>query len=390
VGESDRGRGGGAAATGGRASGAPDLAGLFELARRKSKEGRSELFATVRDLFLETGDALSERERSLMGDILRRLVRDVETAVRRDLAARLARHPHAPHDLVRQLADDTIEVAYPLLAESEVLAEEDLIEIVRQRSQSHQLAVASRRAIGPELSDALVATGNEDVIVALLNNHGARISAATMEYLVEQSRTADAFQEPLVRRADLPPGLARSMYLWVSAALRQHLVKSGAVDPDLIDDTIEAQALDLFGPRPRDRDPGAAERVVQGMKMSGVLNERTLLQFLRQGEAPLFEAALGALVGIEGKLVRRLLFERGAEALAVACKSAGFQESTYKAIYLLSRRASNRGEGAGPEEVRAALALYRQIKPSYAKAVVRRWRRDPQYQYALNKIEIAG
>lgn len=195
------------------APGIPDLEGLFALARSKSKDDRRELFDTVRDLFFDTGEALNDRERALMGDILRRLVKDVEVSVRRNLAERLAQDPRSPHELVKAMANDGIEAAYPLLIASEVLADADLIEIVRHRTQSHQLAIASRRALSPDLSEALVHTGNEDVIVALLENNGAKLSAATMEYLAEQARAVDRFQEPLVHRADLPRELARSMFL---------------------------------------------------------------------------------------------------------------------------------------------------------------------------------
>jgi hypothetical protein len=47
---------------------------LFELARDKTSQGRKVLLATVRDLFLVRGDALTDRERFLMNDILRNLI----------------------------------------------------------------------------------------------------------------------------------------------------------------------------------------------------------------------------------------------------------------------------------------------------------------------------
>lgn len=345
------------------------------------------MFETVRDLLFDTGAALSDRERTLMGDILRRLVADVEAAVRRDLAHRLAQDPRAPRDLLVAVANDTIDIAYPILAESSVLADGDLIEIVRQRTQAHQLAIAARRAISEDVSQALVNTGDEDVVVALLNNAGAQISAATMEYLVDQSRRVDRFQEPLVRRHDLPRDLARSMYLWVSAALRHHLATAHGVDGEVIDETVAAVARDQFGDRSEELT--IAERIVRDLHMARSLTEPVLLQFLKKGEVPLFEAGLACLLDLRPKLVRRILFEPGPEALAIACKAAGFQEATFKTIVRLARHATKRPDEDVEEAVRAAGAVYRQIKPSYAGTVARRWRQDPQYQYALNKLEAA-
>ncbi len=366
-----------------------ELDELLALARQRSREGRTALFDTVRDLLFDTGQSLTDRERALMGDILRRLVFDVEVAVRRDLAERLARDPRAPRDLVRVIAEDDILVAYPILVESSVLEDTDLIEIIRNRTQSHQLAIAARRSISADVSEALVSTGSEDVVVALLNNQGAQISAKVMEYLVEQSRQVDRLQEPLVRRHDLPRELARNLYLWVSAALRHHLASQHGIDGEVLDETIESTAREQFGDRADDRDLTIAERITQDLHVAGKLNEIVLLQFLKQGEIPLFEAGLACLLDLRPKLVRRILFEPGPEALALACKAAGFKESTFKAVLRLARKATRRRDADVEVEVVKAAAIFRGLKSSYAKTVTRRWRRDPQYQYALNKLEAA-
>src|SRR5512137_1831558 len=76
---------------------------LFELARDKTVAGRQALTATVTDLFFARGAVLTDRERSLMTEILRQLINDVETTVRRSLAERLAQEKDAPRDLVLAL-----------------------------------------------------------------------------------------------------------------------------------------------------------------------------------------------------------------------------------------------------------------------------------------------
>jgi hypothetical protein len=85
--------------------------------------------------------------------------------------------------------------------------------------------------------------------------------------------------------------------------------------------------------------------------------------------------------------VRRILFEPTPEALAVACKAAGFQESTFKTVFRLARNATRKKNEDIEDEVVKAAAVFRSLRSSYAVAVTRRWRRDPQYQYALNKLE---
>ena len=49
--------------------------GLLKLARDRSVEGRTRLVQSVGDLFFDTDTVLSDRERSLMTEILRQLAR---------------------------------------------------------------------------------------------------------------------------------------------------------------------------------------------------------------------------------------------------------------------------------------------------------------------------
>ncbi|HEX6142739.1 MAG TPA: hypothetical protein VFZ01_08480, partial [Geminicoccaceae bacterium] len=67
----------------------------------------------------------------LAGAILGLLVKDVEKTVRATLAHAIAASPAVPPAIARKLAGDEIEVARPVLEQSPVLSDEQLIEIVR-------------------------------------------------------------------------------------------------------------------------------------------------------------------------------------------------------------------------------------------------------------------
>ena len=201
-----------------------DVRQLLALAHNKSVESRRTLLNNISDLFLAKDGRLSERERVLMAGIVSQLIHDVEMSVRRELAERLANEPNAPRELVVTLANDAIEIAHPILHQSGILNDTDLIDIVKHRTQEHRLAVATRTQLSPEVSQALVDTGDKDVVEALINNHDAEISRHAMDYLVAESQQVDRFQQPLLRRPDLPLQLAHRMFWWVSAALREHII----------------------------------------------------------------------------------------------------------------------------------------------------------------------
>jgi uncharacterized protein (DUF2336 family) len=355
---------------------------LFELARDKTAQGRKALLATVHDLFLVRGDTLTDRERFLMNDILRNLVKDVEDTVRRALADQLAQRKDAPRDVVLSLANDKIEVAYPILLQSQVLQDLELVEIIHHRTLEYQLAIAMRDTVSETVSDALVATGGTDVIKALLENEGAQISQSTLEYLVEESKRVDTYHNPLLSRPEISKDLAQRMYWWVSAALREHILEHFEIPPGDLDELLEKTVTTLNG----NSDGGElrkslvlADRLAEQKGINGDL----LVQTLRRGEIALFEALLSKITGIRPRLVRRLLFERGGEGLAVACKAISIDAASFASIFVLSRRARPYEPPPERGEVTRLLKFFNGIREEPADQLLRKWQRDPELLSAV-------
>jgi uncharacterized protein (DUF2336 family) len=361
---------------------------LLDLARDKSVAAREALTATVTDLFFARGNVLTDRERALMSEILRQLINDIESSVRRALAEKLAQYKEAPRDLVLALANDEIVVAQSILIHSEVLCDEELIEIIHHRTLEHQLAVAMRKSLNEPVSEALVETGNIDVIARLLENHGARISRETMAYLVEQSQRVDRYQNPLLRRPELDPNLARRMYWWVSAALRRHILDHFPVKPSDFDDALEATAGELA--QAAAEQPRRADELVESLARIETITPHLLVETLRHGEIALFEAMLAKLTGIKPLLIRRLLFERGGEALAIACRVIDIETPTFASIYLLSRKARPNEPPPPRGEISRILGFYETMSAEAAAQVVSTWQRSGDFVKAVRQIDKAG
>ncbi len=361
---------------------------LFRLAREKSEAGRSALAATVSDLFERRGDVLTDRERALMFDILHKVIHDVEMSVRRALGERLATLPDAPHDLIRVLANDRIEVAYPVLTQSEVLHDEDLIEVIRNRTLEHQLAIAIRQTVSEAVSDALVATGHENVIRTLLENQNAQISHGTLEFLVEESKRVDTFQEPILHRRDLEPELAKRMYFWVSAALRQHIVDNFPMDEAVVDDLLEQAAFDELKRTISQSGQPKATELARRLDHAGMVSPDILVSALRDGEVTLFLGMFCHLTGLRHTLAMRILFEPGGEGLAIACKAIGLDADTFSEIYNISRRSRPASPDTLRSETRKVMTLYEHMNRESADEVLRKWRRDADYLAAIRDLEL--
>ena len=362
---------------------------LYGLARDKSVAGRMALAETISDLFLQRGCTLTERERTLMFSILRHMIHDAEMSVRRVVSAQLAERDDAPRDLVQRLANDEIEVAYPILTKSTVLHDTDLIEVIQQRTLEHQMAIAIRQSVSEAVSGALVQTGNENVIGTLLENSNARISDATMEYLVDEAKRVDTFQEPILRRHDLDPRLAKRMFLWVSAALRQYILENSGLSQTDTDDLLEKAALEeIDAVASPDRPKRKAEDLVAELDTQGKVTPDLLVQTLSEGEVGLFMAMFRQFTGLRELLVMRLVFEPGGEGLAIACKAVGIDSEDFSSIFALSRKARPGSDTTLKRNSRKILDFYDRITEDAAKEVVRRWRRDMDYLAAIRELEV--
>ena len=365
-----------------------EVGSLLALATKKSRQGRADLFTAISDLFERRGDTLNEAERELMLDILRRLTGEVERAVRAELARRVSDNERVPQQLLTLLANDDIEVAYPILAQSAVLRDPDLIEVIRHRSMQHQLAVAVRRDLSEQVTTALVDTGNEDVIVSMLNNPSARLAEDVMQHLVEESRRVDRFQRPLVGRDDLPEALARKMCAWVSAALRQHIVQHYEIDASELDDQLSQVVRDGAAmPEPSEAAVSAAQRLVDKLHSAGELTPRFVIKSLSQGQVTLFELALSKLTDMPAIVTRRIVYEPGGEGLAVACGAIGIDRAAFVSVYRLTRKALNNGEELDQVGLRRLVKFYDATSREAAQAVVARWARDEDYNAALASLE---
>jgi uncharacterized protein (DUF2336 family) len=265
-----------------------------------------------------------------------------------------------------------------------------LVGVIRHRSQQHQLAIAMRRTLSEYVSDALVETGNVDVIKTLIENPDARISEATMVYLAEESRRVDTSQEPLLRRDDLKPDLAERMYLWVSAALRSHILEHFDVEASHLDDQLENIAVTKArgpgegraGPEPAKPADVLADRLVEQRKVTPDF----LVQVLRQGEVPLFEGLFGKLSGLKAPRLQSVLYDSGGEGLAIACRAMEMPKPTFATIFLLSRRGRTGKQIVNPRELSRALMLFDKMSPGTAAEVMKSWRRDWNYQDAVEQV----
>lgn len=314
---------------------------LAQLAANPQDTTREEIYLAVASLYRVQGNHLNDRERGLMRDILHRLTHDVEMAIRIALAERLADDTSVPNDLILLLADDTIEVARPVILRSPLLTDEDMLRLIAERDNAHQEAVAARPHIGEAVTEALAKCKAETVLVTLVRNATAKISSSTYEVLVEKSRAIAGLREPMTRRPDLPPVLATKMCDWVSDALKIYIVRNYSIEPTRLDTALVLAENDVKN-EPQSSKPTPTEsaaKLIDKLHTAGQLKAGFLLRVLHQGQIDLFDMAFARLLELPLTELRQNLYERGPKAVALACRAVGIDRCVFATVFKLSRQA---------------------------------------------------
>lgn len=358
---------------------------ILKLAQSRDPADRERLLLSLVDLCAAGGDKrLDPAIQGLMSSVFMSLVADAERQIRQTLSQRLASAEWAPHGLINVLALDEIEIARPVIAQSPVLGDDDLIRILALATLEHQVEVAGRPAIGHTVIDKLLQNSDPAVLTALAANDTADISPEGMHKLVEASRKVASIRSPLVRHPRLSPELATQLYVWVGQSLRSAIVGRFRVDAEALDREIAAavhgahsgeSSLAPAGPILVSTSEDRAEmeaRLVEKLHDSGQLRAGFLVKALRDGRLSLFVAGLARRINVERDAVERAIHSDQPQLLALACVSAGIDRSAFDTVLRLVRELNQNLPGGGPEEGRRVMAAFSVHDPEKARAVLRR------------------
>jgi uncharacterized protein (DUF2336 family) len=321
---------------------------LRSLARDPSEPARAKLVSGLYDLSQESAD-VPAADRALASRIVLEIISRAATGVRRQLAERLAGDKHASKELALALARDEISVAFPVLLESEVLDDADLIDIVRQSPLEYRLGILQRETVSAKIAEVVVEDRDPHVMRWLLENPHAAIQRAQMETLVEIARAEPELQKPLIDRADLPTDLAARMYAFVPDELRRRIIER---------QRTLAQALDL--------------------RAAGALTVDLLLKTVRAGKMAEFESLFARFSRISLAAARQVLNSSSGEALAVVLRAQGVDKATFAAIFILTRKARDPGGELSGALARATDAFDRLSEQEAAKRLTALQAKHPE------------
>jgi uncharacterized protein (DUF2336 family) len=315
---------------------------------------RVETLRRVTDLFINGAVDFSDDQIALFDDVFQCLMLHIENSARALLSNRLAPVDRAPPLTIRALAfDDVIEVAAPVLSQSERLDDEALIETARNKSQAHLMAISTRRVLSGAVTDVLVLRGNDEVVHSTVNNPGAEFSERGFTRLVNRADGDDNLATCIGLRPTIPRHLYLKLLAKASAAVRARLE---AANPPLASEVSTAVR------EVTQRARSAPSAITQETAIA-----HALAAFAEAGKFDETNAAVAALANVSVSIAENMMVETRAEGVMILAKISGMSWSTVRAIIQLRDDLS----GVEPSDLEACKATYERLRPSTAQQVLR-------------------
>jgi len=347
---------------------------LEDVIQHGSQDKRAATVKRIANLFIDGAPHFNEDHIGLFDDVLCRLIVEIETKARAEMAQTLAPLQNAPTELMRQLAhDDDIAVAGPVLTQSVRLKETELVELAKTKGQAHLAVIAGREGIGEAVTDVLVRRGDAEVMHNVADNQTARLSEGGFSALVKRAEGDGDLAEKVGQRPDIPAHLFRDLLVRATAVVQQRLLQ--AAKPETrseIQRVLEKVSKEFDNSTPV-RDYAAAQRAVLALYQTGSLGEPALAEYAKDKKFEETVASLALLCGVPIETADRLMAGDRPDPILILCKAANFGWTTAKAI-IMSRPSA---KGTSNHSIDAAFTNFEKLSASTALRVVRFWQVSP-------------
>lgn len=339
---------------------------FLERLAKASPPERADIVRALVRVYFEVD--LDEQQRAEVERTFMVILDDPAPRVRRALSEAIAPARYAPRSLVRALLADRADIAEPLLRNSPLLADDDLVTLVDGFEEPQRLSVASRPAVGVALSAALVEVAEPQTCLALLENPGATIAASTFRRLVERHRRDSGVRTALLERDDLPVVLRQMLVDGVSEELEASPLVMAFLSPEktqrILSDARDQAAVDLAA----DCDPRALRQHVEALHADGRLGAAMLVRAAAAGNPAMLAEALSILARVPPARAATLLHGKSRSALRALWKRAGLAAFALDPFVGLLPSACE-GKAAGEADLESAYALCRHATEEGSEAL---------------------
>lgn len=345
---------------------------LYTLAEDKgSSESRHELTTVITDLMTIK---LSQKESELITDVLIALMKQAEKELKLALSERLSSMENAPLRMILSIANDEIDIAEPVLRNSPILHDLDLLYILQVKGVPHGRAIAQREGLSGEVIDMLAGTRDFEVAVNLCENDGINLTSRAFEIIAEMSREYTELEKPLLTREDLPQDIAGQLYQFVSDELKVMLQQRFGIGAEPIVIALQDITMELIATRTQQEyhEVDTLKAYAHTMQRRGELKLPGIVAALRRGQLTTFLAQFSVFTGLPTDTVKAMMRQESGKGLALACRALDMPKADFVSFYLLTDRfRSPTKRVINHTELSRVMLMYDEIDPEEARRILK-------------------
>jgi uncharacterized protein (DUF2336 family) len=324
---------------------------------------RAEAVGILADVFLN--GELSAQDRSDAEAALMLALDDPAASVRRALAQTLGASDRAPRPVITALARDLPDIATMIVANSPLLTDAVLVDLLAAGDDMVQIAIAQRPHVSAAIGAAMAEVAGVDACVALLGNDLAEIPLFSLNRLIDRFPDSGLLREALLERDDLPADIR---LLLVSHAT-EHLTAfardcgwlSGARADRLARDCAESSSISVIAEAADDEMMALVAR----LRDIARLTPQLLLRSLLSGETRLLTAALSDLAAVPHAKAAGLVHQRSGMGFRALYRKAGMPQRLEPA-FEAALSAYHEGESADSGPGRLSCRMIERVLTSLA------------------------
>lgn len=353
---------------------------MLALAHERTELSRVQLAGMLADVFLADDIALSLREEEQLNELINELMVNASAQVREQLVKKFVDVTKMPRPIAANLAQDDILLAGPVLVNSKVLTEEDLIRVIEEKGSDHAVSIAYREQISEAVADALVTTGDMRVMQVVVENLGASLSPLAMDIISNAACYTIGLRKPVLHRPEMKADMALKLYWWVEQDLRRYVLDRFGITSGQIDQSLAKTISKLLEEHAKEKtNDRVMEQIAVWFEDHGVLSAKVLPQVLRMGHFRLFNMLLSKMARSPLSLIDAIMEEVGGRGLAAICRAIGIEKASFVSLFLLSRGGRGGEHVVHPRELSCALEAFDRMSSSTAKDLLATWSADPSY-----------
>jgi uncharacterized protein (DUF2336 family) len=274
--------------------------------------------------------ALTAKKQALTIETIEALAVDTSGRVREAIARALKLSIDAPPHVVQQLARDIeIKVATPILQNSPMLADGDLVDIMNSGPIKGVLnAIAKRRNVGPGVTELLVnraiaTPGEASAVADLLANETARIGSGTMDKIIDVAPENGTWHRPLAARKDLTSDNLRRVASIPSDAIAETMSQRNDLD-----DAAMVALSHMVARRMADLTKKRTEEAPATKPAA----DQFLISVMKGGKVGPVGAAISLRAGIPTEVTMRILTSKNPKALMALAWKAGLSAALAQSL----------------------------------------------------------